>query len=225
MSNIGYRIYTTVPRPDPSLVDGLRSIPVPNIGDCMNRCAALPSRIRAFNSVPLAGTAYTVNCCGGDNLLFYYALDHAEPGDVIVAAGGGYTERAYCGGIMAAMAKKRGLAGFVVDGAIRDPQEIEQMDFPVFAAGVSPNGPFKHGPGEINVPVSIGNRVICPGDILIGDRSGIVVIKPEEARQVQEQARAVMEKEQGMLRRIEEENGLDLAWMYEKLEQDGCEIL
>jgi len=221
MSNTGYRIYDDFQRPEPSLMEGFRDIPVPNIGDCMNRCAALPSRIRAFHEMRMIGTAYTVSCCGGDNLLFYYAIDHARPGDVIVVAGGGYTERAYCGEIMATMAKKRGLAGFVVDGAIRDPQEIRRMDFPVFAAGVCPNGPFKNGPGEINVPVSIGSRVIFPGDILVGDPGGIVVIRPQEALEIQKKARAVMEKEAGMMRRIEEKGGLDLSWMYEKLKKDG----
>lgn len=224
MSNIGYRIYRDFPRMDSSLLEGFRDMPVPNIGDCMNRCAALPSRIRAFSHTRMIGSAYTVSCGGGDNLLFYYAIDNAEPGDVIVVAGGGYTERAYCGEIMATMAKKRGLAGFVVDGAIRDPQEIGRMDFPVFAAGISPNGPFKNGPGEINVPVSIGSRVIFPGDILVGDPGAIVVIRPDEALELQKKTRAVMEKEAGMMRRIEEKGGLDLDWMYGKLEEDGCEI-
>lgn len=225
MSNIGYRIYTQVQRPARSLVDGFAGIPVPNIDDCMNRMAALPSRLHAMNSARLMGTAYTVSCSGGDNLLFYYALDNAKPGDVIVVAGGGYTERAYCGEIMATMAQKRNLAGFIIDGSIRDPEEISQMDFPVFAAGVSPNGPYKNGPGEVNVPVCIGDQVICPGDILVGDRGGIVVIKPQEAAEVQQKARAVMQKESYMMDSIEKTGGMDLSWMYDKIQKDGCDII
>lgn len=224
MSNIGYRIRKEFERPDPALIQKFRKVPVPNIGDCMNRTAALGSGLRALNGTRMMGTAYTVNCPAGDNLLFYYAIDNAKPGDVIVVANHGYTERALCGEIMATMAKKRGLAGFVIDGAIRDKSELSQMDFPVFAVASSPNGPYKNGPGDINVPVSIGGKVICPGDILIGDPDGIIVMKPEEADEIYGKAMAVMDKEAGMIRRIEEKGGLDLQWMYDKISADNCEI-
>lgn len=224
MENIGYRINREIDRPDRRLIHLFKDVPVPNIGDCMNRMGALSSSIHAMNNSRMMGSAYTVSCPAGDNLLFYYALDHAQPEDVIVVANNGYTERALCGEIMVTMAKARGLAGIVVDGAIRDKKEISQMDFPVFAAASSPNGPYKNGPGEINVPVSVGGKVINPGDILIGDENGIVVFNKNEAEEIYQKAKAVMEKEAGMIRRIQETGGLDLQWMYEKLAKDGCEI-
>lgn len=224
MSNIGYRIQKEFPRPNPELIRMFAGVPIPNIGDCMNRTAALGSSLKALNGARMMGTAYTVNCPAGDNLLFYYAIDNAKPGDVIVVANHGYTERALCGEIMATMAQKRGLAGFVIDGAIRDKSELAKMDFPVFAVASSPNGPYKNGPGDINVPVSVGGKVICPGDILIGDPDGIIVMKPDQAEEIHRKAVAVMEKEAGMLRRIEEKGGLDLQWMYSKLAADNCEI-
>lgn len=224
--NTGYKIIKDFPRPDRSLVERFSQVPVPNIGDAMNRTAAIGAEIRPVNKAKLLGTAYTVRVQAGDNLLFYYALDNAKPGDVIVVDGAGYPDRALCGEIMAAMAKKHQLAGFVVDGAIRDWAEISEMtDFPVFARNTNPNGPYKNGPGEINVPVNIGGRIVYPGDILVGDGNGLVTIHPEEAEDVLEKAFAVMKKEAGMMQRIEETGSLDLGWMYEKLKQDGCEIV
>lgn len=198
---------------------------MPNIGDSMNRMAALNSRLVLMNNknIRMMGSAYTVNCPAGDNLLFYYAIDNAKPGDVIVVANNGFTERALCGEIMAHMAEKRKLAGFVVDGAIRDKSIISEMELPVFAVSNSPNGPYKNGPGEVNVPISVGGKIICPGDIVIGDMNGIIVIKSEEANYVCEKAKMIMEKEEAMMRRINEKNGLNLALMYEKIRNDNCE--
>lgn len=222
--NIGYCINPAFSRPDPELIARFADIPVPNLGDAMNRTAAISSRIAPVNGARLMGTAYTVRVPAGDNLLFYYAIDNALPGDVIVVDGGGFEERALCGEIMAAFARKRGLAGFVVNGAIRDRVELSQMDFPVFARASCPNGPYKNGPGEINVPVNIGGRVICPGDLLIGDGNGLVAFHPQDADALLHSARAVMKKEAGMMQRIADEGCMELGWMYDRLKQDGCTI-
>ena len=126
---------------------------------------------------------------------------------------------------MVTLAKKRKLAGFVIDGAIRDQYELMKLGFPVFARGISPNGPYKNGPGEINVPVYIGGRVIHPGDIIVGDLDGVISINPNEAETVLQNALLVMQKEQAMLKDIEKNNHLDLEWMYKKLEFVGCESI
>lgn len=223
--NIGYRIVKEFHRPPQSLIQGFAKIPVPNIGDSMNRTAAVSSALRPYNQARLLGPAYTVRVPAGDNLLFYYAIDQAMPGDIIVVDGGGFKERALCGEIMVDLAIARGLGGFVVDGAIRDAMELAGKDFPVFARCASPNGPYKNGPGEVNVPVNIGGRVIEPGDILIGDGNGLVAVKPDEAEEVLEKARAVIEKESRMMESIHEKKCLDLAWMYEKIEKDQCSVI
>lgn len=225
MGNIGYRIIKDINRPDPQLIQQFKEVPIANIDDCMSRTAALPSRIHALNDKQLIGSAYTVNCPAGDNLLFYYAIDNAKPGDVIVVANNGYTERALCGEIMATLAMKRGIAGFIIDGAIRDKAALEKMDFPVFAVASNINGPYKNGPGEINVPVSIGAKVVNPGDILVGDPDGVVVISPDIADEVYQKSLAVIKKEAAMMKSIEENNALDLSWMYEKIAKDQCEII
>ncbi|MDF2888842.1 MAG: dimethylmenaquinone methyltransferase [Lacrimispora sp.] len=225
MDNVGYRIYQNFKRPSKTLVEKFRGIPVANIDDCMNRTASLSSALMPVNDRILLGTAYTLTAAGGDNLLFYYAIDNAEPGDVIVVAGGGYTERALCGEIMAAYAKKRGIAGFVVDGAIRDKKQLSEMDFPVYAVSSISNGPYKNGPGCVNVPISIGNQVVFPGDIIVGDDTGIVAIRPEDAESLYEKSLKVIEKEAEMMKSIEEKGIMDLSWLYRKLEEDHCQII
>lgn len=218
MTNVGYQIVTSIPRPDQALVERFRGISTTVIGDAMQRTAALPSRIRACNDVPLLGTAYTVRVPEGDNVMLYYALDNAEPGDVIVVAGGGFTERALCGEIMVRFAASRGIAGLVVDGAIRDAAELRDLDIPVHAVASSPNGPYKNGPGTVNEPVSLGSRVVHPGDLIVGDATGVVSIPVSEAEAVADECEAIVKKEEAMLDRIARNEGMDLAWMYAKIE-------
>lgn len=222
--NIGYCINKEITRVSRELLSQFDTIPIPNLDDAMNRTAAATSTIRPLNGARLMGTAYTVRVPAGDNLLFYYAIDNAHPGDVIVVDGGGLEERALCGEIMASYAQKRGLAGFVIYGAVRDAEALSGMDFPVYAKAVCPNGPYKNGPGEINVPVNLGGRIILPGDILVGDSDGLVSIHPADAENVLRKARSIMDKEEAMMRMIEEESRMDLDWMYKKLAQDQCSI-
>ena len=122
---------------------------------------------------------------------------------------------------MASYAQHRGLGGFVIDGSIRDRRELEAMSFPVYARGSTPNGPYKNGPGEIGYPVSVGGQVIRPGDILVGDGDGVVVIRPEEAEQIAAAARAVLEKETAVLENI---GALDRSWIDRTLAEKGVEL-
>ncbi|MBR2067638.1 MAG: RraA family protein [Solobacterium sp.] len=219
--SLGYTIHKDIHRVSKELIEQFRPYSIANLDDCLHRTAAISSAIQPLNKVRLQGVAYTVKVPAGDNLLFYYAIDNAKPGDVIVVDGDGYTERALCGEIMATLAKKRGLAGFVIHGAIRDKEELEKMDFPVFAIASSPNGPYKNGPGEINVPVNIGGRIISPGDILIGNQEGLISFKEEEANQLLEDVQKVIAKESKMLESIEKNRSINLDWMYEELKKAG----
>lgn len=184
-SSMGARIVTVVRRPPRSLVDEFAGIPSSNIGDMMNRMYNMRSDIKSYTrNLRLLGTAITVNAPEGDNLLFHRAIDLAEPGDVIVVNGNGSMSRALCGEMMYTYAKSRGLAGFVVDGCIRDSDALDTLDFPVYGVGVTPQGPWKFGPGEINVPIACAGVVVFPGDILVGDSDGIVVIRPSQAEEI-----------------------------------------
>ena len=225
MANAGYRIYQNFKRPGTELLSLFEGIPVPNLDDCMNRTASLGGGIHSLNGKRLTGPAYTITCPEGDNLLFYYAIANAQPGDVIVVANNGFSGRALCGEIMATWAKARQLGGFVIDGAIRDFEELSHMDFPVFAVHSNPNGPYKNGVGEINVPVNVGGKVIYPGDILVGDGDGIIAIHPKDAEQIAAAAHQVMKKEAAMMESIHRTGELDIAWVYKKLEDSHCEMI
>ena len=219
---VGCRIKKNIVRPDRSLVEAFRGIPVANIDDCMNRLSAVQAELCPMNSSPLLGTAFTVKCPAGDNLMFHKALDLAQPGDVLVIAAGGSMSRALCGEIMATYARSRGIAGFIIDGCVRDRDELAQFtDFPVYAKGVIPNGPYKNGPGEINFPVSVGGQVICPGDILVGDGDSILVIKPEDAEELAKAAAAVKVKEEGQLAGIHAGKGFPRPFVHLIREQIG----
>lgn len=188
MISIGNRIFTKVERPDPKIVEMFRGLPSSNINDEMNRLFCMHDYIRPLNDVPLLGTAITVKAPIGDNLYFHQALDMAQPGDVIVVDGGSGCNRSLAGEIMIRFAAKKGLAGIVVDGCLRDLDGIRALPIAVYAKGITPQGPFKFGPGEINTPIACGGQVVFPGDILVGDADGIVVIHRQDAEAVAEVA-------------------------------------
>ena len=223
MANVGFRQYNKINRADRSLVDLFRGLPTANIDDNMNRMFSLRG-LKPYNKAPLLGTAFTVRVPAGNNLMFNRAIDLAKPGDVIVVDGGGYMERALCGEIMMSHAKKRGIAGFVINGCIRDVEAAAQMDFPVYALGQNPNGPLKNGPGEINTPVVCGCMAILPGDILVGDTDGLVVIRPEDAKEVAQKAAKQNADEKKILEAIQEERW-DRSGFAAALEKLGCEII
>lgn len=191
----GFRIFTNVERPDRALVERFRGIPSSNINDMMNRLYNTDASIKSLNHLPMLGTAITVRAPLGDNLMFHRALDIAQPGDVLVVDGGGCMERSFAGEIIITYAEKKGLAGIVVNGALRDLDGILRSSMPVYAKGITPQGPFKNGPGEINVPVCCGGVVVLPGDILVGDLDGVVVIRKEDAPYIIDKAQEKLAKE------------------------------
>jgi len=165
---------TSVPKPAPDLIEAFRDAPTSVISDNLAR---LPGAVglRPFHrGGRLVGTAFTVRTRPGDNLAIHRALELVGPGDVIVVDGGGDETRALVGEIMKNIAEHRGAAGYVIDGAIRDVAAFAASEFPCFARSAIHRGPYKSGPGEINVPVSIGGSVISPGDIVVGDEDGVV---------------------------------------------------
>ena len=125
-----------------------------------------------------------------------------SPVDIIVIDGAGYTDRALVGGMMLAYAEMRKLGGFVVNGAIRDLDDIRAGNIPVFAKSATPLGPYREEPGEINVPVVCGGQVVMPGDILVGDSDGLVVIPQRDAAELLALSRANLAGEQAELERM-----------------------
>jgi regulator of RNase E activity RraA len=134
--------------------------------------------------------------------MIHKALTLVKPGDVLVIDGGGYHSWALLGWLMVSTAIKLGVSGIVADGCVRDAQEIRASGFPLFSAGLSPNGPFKEGPGEINFPISCGGQVVEPGDMIIGDDDGVVVLKKEFAGAAIDGVYKVIEREENRLKEI-----------------------
>lgn len=222
MPNVGFRINDSIIRPDSSLIGAFKDLPVANIGDSVNRTFCMASSIRPFNGNALLGPAFTVKVRPGDNLLLHKALDMAQPGDIIVVDGQGETSNALMGELMVLWAIKRGIGGVVVDGAIRDVTRLRSVSIPIYAAGVNPAGPYKDGPGEINYPVACGGVVVNPGDILVGDADGVVVIQPRDAQDVLDKAKAKSQAEQQTIAEIES-GTWDRAWVDAALQAKGCE--
>jgi RraA family protein len=219
----GFRILPRVAT-DAGLVQLFSGIPTPIISDNLNRLTGTHN-LRPYHrpGVPLLGPALTVRVRTGDNLMIHKALQLGKPGDVLVVDGGGSVDRALFGDIMKNVAKMRKFAGIVIDGAIRDAAAYRDDDFPCFARGVCHRGPYKDGPGEINVPASIDGMVVMPGDIVAGDDDGVVFIAPREARAVADAARKKLAAETGTLASIAR-NAYDDAWVDEALRARGLAI-
>ncbi len=178
----GFRVLKRSHKVDEATAKLFREIPVAVVSDCMSRMAAGGSRIRPMHAGGgFAGAALTVKTRPGDNLMVHKAIDLAEPGDVLVVDAGGDLTNAILGEMMVAHAANRGIAAIVVNGAIRDSMAIGRADFPVFAAGVTHRGPYRNGPGEINVEISLDGMVVCPGDLVIGDDDGVLSVPFRDA--------------------------------------------
>ena len=169
----------------------------------------------------LAGPALTVKTRPGDNLMIHKALMLARAGDVIVVDGGGDLTNALFGEIMVATAVKIGVAGIVLNGAVRDSEEIGQGTFPLYAAGVTHRGPYKDGPGEVNVPIAIDGMVVQPGDLIVGDADGLLCVPFDEAEAVLAATHKKMEAEKKMLADIAA-GQLDTSWIDATLKRIGC---
>ncbi len=223
MSSPGLRISSAPARPDADLIRQFAGVAVAHISDSMNRMHSAAGLRPRHRSGQLCGVALTVRVPPGDNLMVHKALNMAAPGDVIVVDAGGDVTNAIIGEMMSTFAAKRGLAGLVIDGAIRDSAAILRSDFPVYARGVTHRGPFKNGPGEINVPVSVGGMVVCPGDILVGDADGLVALSPEIAPVVLKLVQALAEKERNNLAAIGQGTN-DRSWVDKALREKGLDV-
>jgi len=191
------------------------------IADVAGRRGALNGRIQGLaRSMRFAGPAVTVEVRPGDNLMIHAALAQARAGDVIVVDGGGYLGSALTGFLMVSQARAAGLAAFVVDGAVRDIEETCASGFPVFAAGMNPNGPTKAVAGKVNWPISVGGVAVNPGDLIVGDADGVVAVPRESAEQVVSAVQAKLELEQQFLKALSE-GTVKNGWVTDALRSVG----
>jgi regulator of RNase E activity RraA len=219
---VGFRILPVSRRVSPEVVARFRALPVANVSDVMSRMTAAGPRLRPMHAGGLlAGPAFTVKTRPGDNLMVHKALAIAAPGDVIVVDAGGDLTNALIGELMLAQMVRRGLGGIVINGAIRDSAAIRAQGFPVFAAGVTHRGPYKDGPGEINVPVAIDGMVIEPGDLVLGDDDGLLGVPIAEAEAILAAATQKAAAEARQMTNIAAGTH-DASWVDATLRRLGC---
>ncbi|MBQ9565366.1 MAG: RraA family protein [Synergistaceae bacterium] len=228
MSSVGKRIYLKREMPDPEIMEQFKSIPASNTADVMSRNCAMNPRIRLVSSPKaqmMVGPAYTVKCRAGDNLTLHAALNFCSAGDVLVVSNEEDNTRALMGEVMMAyLYHTKKVAGIILDGPIRDIDEIGKWDFPVYCTGTTPGGPYKEGPGEINVPIACGGITVYPGDIILADPDGVIAIPRKDAAVILEDAKKFQEADEKKL--IAARNGTaNRAWVEKSIAEKGYEII
>ena len=225
---VGFRILSRPRAVAPNTAARFRLLPVANVSDSMARMTAGGPRLRPMHDIAaggaMAGPALTVKTRPGDNLMIHKAIGLAQPGDVLVVDAGGDLTNALIGELMLAQMVRRRLAGVVINGAIRDSGAIARQPFPVFAAGVTHRGPYKDGPGEINVSVALDGMVVEPGDLVLGDEDGLLCVPFDATEAVLAATELKQAAEQKQMAAIEAGTH-DPAWVDAALRRLGCEGL
>ena len=222
--SVGLRILRRARKVSPELIERFSGLPVANVSDSMARMSAGGANLRPMHAGGgLAGPALTVKTRPGDNLMLHKALDLAEASDVIVVDAGGDLTNSLMGELMLAHAETKRLGGIVIHGAVRDVAYIRSRSLPVFAAGITHRGPYKDGPGEINVPVAIEGMVIHPGDLVLGDDDGVLCVPFDDCDQVYAAAKAKYDAEQHSMQAILAGTD-DRTWVDATLRKLNCEI-
>ena len=225
---VGKRIYLQRKMPDPEIMMQFKNIPASNTADCMGRSCAMNPRIHLVSSPKdqmMVGPAFTVKCRAGDNLALHAALNLCHEGDVLVVSNEEDNTRALMGEVMMAylyLVKK--VAGIVLDGPIRDIDEIGKWDFLVYATGTTPGGPYKEGPGEVNVPIACGGISVEPGDIILADPDGVIVIPRNDAATILVDAKKFCEADTGKLEKTRQ-GTINRSWVDKTIQEKGFEII
>ncbi|OHB72676.1 MAG: hypothetical protein A2W23_00885 [Planctomycetes bacterium RBG_16_43_13] len=216
-----------IKRPSLELVEKFKQIPSSIVSDCLNRYYGMHAGIKPiFEGIRLCGPALTIQSMSGNNLMSHLSLTFAKPGDVLVIDARGYLGNAVWGGVQTAYALKRGVAGLVVDGAIRDVEDMRRTRFPVFCRGVTPAGPHKGWADSVNVPIQCGGIPVQPGDLVVGDDDGVAIVPIEHAREVYEESLKRMKQEKRWLKEIGKgKSSLDAIGLKRKLENMEIEYI
>ncbi len=220
MSAHSYVINPALPVAAPDILDALQSIVVSHLSDNLQRLSGVKGLQRIHKGKKLVGTAFTVKTRPGDNLLIYKALMMMSKGHVLVVDGGAEETNALVGELIMLYAQQRGCAGFIVDAAVRDTAAFYEADFPCYARAISHRGPYKNGPGEINVPVTIGHQVIHPGDVIVADEDGIVSFPADKAQALIAAARITATNENNIKEEIAT-GKVEQAWLSKVLQPYG----
>lgn len=225
---VGKRIYLQRRMPDQDVMMQFKEIPASNTADVMGRNCAMNPRIHLVSSPKeqmMVGPAFTVKCRAGDNLALHAALNYCNEGDVLVVSNEEDSTRALMGEVMMAyLYLEKKIAGIILDGPIRDIDEIGKWDFPVYCTGTTPGGPYKEGPGEVNVPISCGGVSVNPGDIILADPDGAIVIPRLDAPSILVAAQKFKEQDEAKLEKTRRHE-INRSWVAKTLEEKDFEII
>ena len=225
---VGKRIYLKRNMPDHDIMMQFKNIPASNTAVCMGRSCAMNPRIHLVSSPKdqmMVGPAFTVKCRAGDNLALHAALNLCNEGDVLVVSNEEDNTRALMGEVMMAyLYLQKKVAGIVLDGPIRDIDEIGKWDFPVYATGTTPGGPYKEGPGEVNVPIACGGISVEPGDIILADPDGVIVIPRNDAATILEDAKKFQAADEGKLEKTRQ-GTINRGWVDKALADKDFEFI
>lgn len=218
-------IVTGPPRAGAADVEALAGYGTATVGEAMGRTGFLGTHLRPVQrDVRVAGTAVTVLCWPGDNLMIHAAVEQCGEGDILVVTTTSPCTDGLFGELFATALKRRGVRGVVMNTGIRDTAELRAMGFPAWSAAVSPQGSVKATGGSVNVPIAIGGQVIRPGDVIVADDDGVVVVEREHARRTAEASEAREQKEAGARAAFQEgQLGLDRYGLRETLRRLGVE--
>jgi len=223
--SVALTVRRNFPRPPEALVARFRDVPTGWVVDANGRRGALDYRIRPITrAVRFAGVALTVHTRARDNLAPYAAIEFARPGDVMIVAADAYEEASVLGDILVGMAKNKGVTALVTDGMVRDVEGLNAVGIPIFARGLSPNSPYKDGPGEIGLPVALGGVTVNPGDLVVGDQDGIVVVAREALAAVADALAEVKAKEVKMDELVRK-GATTPPWLGQAFEEKGVRYL
>ncbi|GGR53990.1 4-hydroxy-4-methyl-2-oxoglutarate aldolase [Nocardioides luteus] len=216
-------VHTTIDRADPAAVEALSGFGVATIHEAMGRLGLMRPYIRpVYEGARLCGTAVTVLLQPGDNWMLHVAAEQVQDGDVVVAGCTTESEDGFFGELLATSLRSRGARGLVIDGGCRDVDELRAMDFPVFSRAINAKGTVKATLGSVNVPVNVANALVNPGDVVVADADGVVVVPAARAADVAEAAWKREEAEAGKRARFESgELGLDIYDMRPRLAELG----
>jgi RraA family protein len=218
----GYRVRHSIERPSKEVIEGYRTFDSADISDMLNRMYTMDPKIyNTTTKTRLVGPACTVKVFPGDNLMVHRCLDIAQPGDVVVVDTSNCQTNAVIGDMILMKAKHRKIAGFIIDGLVRDVEAMREVGLPVFATGITPFGPLHRGPGELNYSVSCGGIVVNPGDVIVADSDGVVVVRREFAADVLGRLEHNRERMADYVQAIKDGN-FSNEWVGALLEKDGC---
>lgn len=216
-------IVKNIERPDQNAVEKLKTFGTATIHEAMGRTGLMNPYLRPiYDLARVCGTAVTVSSHPGDNLMIHAAMEMCQPGDVLVVTVTSDSTDGMFGDLLGVSAQSKGVEGLIIDAGVRDTKELSEMNFPVWAKAVSAKGTVKATPGSVNVPVVCAGALVNPGDVVVGDRDGVVIVPKEDVEKVVQAAQAREDREANVRQRLANgELGLDIYGLREKLQTLG----